>query len=206
MRTVLMRRVMLSALGMLAAASMVACSAQPASTAAQPGNARTETPAPRPTATAAASPTASMAASPPAATPSATPTASDGIQNLVVSSEVLSELTATFLGYYDFAPSEVQGGGPLPGTVYYADDPADNTYWALASFGPADGAPSSVGSLLEPTDGQATFRRYGSGPWEMFLPKAGPYWVCSEIEFVPPAVLTAWAIPTTPPPGFSCQV
>src|SRR5215467_16275946 len=122
------RRAMLISLALLATAGMSACSANRTPSNAGPPSGQATAPA----ATAAA-------ASQSAAAPSPTPT---GIQNLVISSAEKSQLTAAYVASKSISLSDLAGGGPEAGSVYYAYDPSTDTYWALASF-----APSSTASL-----------------------------------------------------------
>jgi hypothetical protein len=106
---------------------VAACTAHPAgSIARQPGS------------QAASAPVATEAASPPAAAPSAT-AGPAGIQHLVVTSAERSALTKAFVAYRGVPLSEVAGGGPAPGSVYYAYDPATGTFWAAANFHEVNG-------------------------------------------------------------------
>lgn len=189
MRRIGIRRGMFAGLGLLTTVGMAACSAHASPASAGPGNSQTASTVASPAAT-------TQAASPPALAPSATPAASGGVQNLVASSAVRNELTTTFVAYWGLSPSELQGGGALSRTVYYAYDPADETYWALTMFAVAYGDPSNVQNDFVATDGNAMFREVGSGPWQ-YQPGTLPL-ICSELQFIPLAVLTAWSMPTTP--------
>jgi hypothetical protein len=190
MGVVVHSRGMLPGIGMVATICVAACSASPAPSGAVPRNHETT----RPAATAAVNPTPSAAAS-------ATPAAQPGVQNLVIPSAEKSELTATFAGYEATSPSGVLGGGPLPGSVYYAYDPTTGTYWALADF-------ELTGGMTIPIP--MMFRKTGTGPWlyqrANFSPDGTQQVVpaCSEIQWFPPAVLMAWSMPTAPPAGVTC--
>jgi hypothetical protein len=126
MRVIVISRAMAAGLTVLLTVSIAACSANPAPSNAGPDKRQAVTPA--------ASTTPSAAASPTAAAPSATPATPGGVQNLVITSAEKSELTAGFAAREGMSVSSVLGGGPLPGSVYYAYDPATGTYWALANF------------------------------------------------------------------------
>jgi hypothetical protein len=189
MRTTIMSRWVLVGIGMLTAAGMVACSANPAPTNAGPGNTRTATPA----ASAAATPAATVAASPSAAAPSATPTAPAGVENLVITSAEKNELTLALAAWENVPVSDISGGAPDPGSVYYAYEPATNTYWALATFTSGIGPPNQFLVMFWQT-GLA-------GPWH--VAEDGTL-ICGEIQWFGPAVLEAWSLPTTPPAGQTC--
>jgi hypothetical protein len=96
-----------------------------------------------------------------------TTTGPSGIQNLVITSAERSELTAAFLAPKGIPPSEVAGGGPMPGSVYYAYDPATATYWAAAVFTPIKGL--SLGALEAFDNGGSIgmFRKAGAGSWQL---------------------------------------
>jgi hypothetical protein len=181
-----MRRIVISwgilvGLGLLATLSMAACAASKAPSSAGRGNGHT-------------TPTHSI--SPPSAAPSATPSGSGGVQNLVISSAEKSELTAAYAAYAAYTNLSVSDfrGGPNPGSVYYAYQPAADTYWALAAFTSPIGAPL-VGTVM--------FRKTGvAGPWHLTLDIA-PL-ICGEIRWFPRGVLSVWSLPTTPPPGVTC--
>jgi hypothetical protein len=199
MRTKVISRRVLVGIGMLAAASMVACSAKPASTSAGSSNTRTATPA----ASAATIHAATVATSPPAAAPSATP---GGIQNLVISGAEKSELAAAYAAFYTsvedpgVSVSDIGDPAAVPGSVYYAYDPATGTYWALADFEPT--TPFSDQTAYMEGSSVGFFKRTGAGAWQVSIYTEDL--VCGKIQFFPPAVLTAWALPTTPPAGLTC--
>lgn len=183
---------MLAALGVLAAVGMSACAATRTPSSAPPGNGQTTTPA----ATVAANP----ASSPAAATPSATPAGAGTVQNLVITSAEKSELTAAYVAFRAISLSDVAGEGPTPGSVYYAYDPATDTYWALADFQPSGTASLDVQVGFQDGGGIAMFQKAGSEAWQ--TTSAGEPQFCAEAKFFPPAVLTAWSM--SAPPGLGC--
>jgi hypothetical protein len=189
MRRTIVSQWMLLGISAVALASLAACSAKTAPTTAGAMNNPTATPA----ASAAATPKATMAASPPAGAPSATPTASGGIENLVITSAEKNELTLALAAWEDLPVSDISGGAPDPGSVYYAYEPATNTYWALATFTSGIGPPNQFLVMFWQT-GLA-------GPWH--VAEDGTL-ICGEIQWFGPAVLAAWSLPTTPPPGVTC--
>jgi hypothetical protein len=189
MRTTMISRWVLVGISTMAVASVSACSARTAPITAGAGNTRTATPA----ATAAASPTATVAASPSVGVSGATPTASGGIQNLVITSAEKNELTLALAAWEDLPVSDISGGAPDPGSVYYAYEPATNTYWALATFTSGIGPPNQFIVMFWQT-GLA-------GPWH--VAEDGTL-ICGEVQWFGPEVLEAWSLPTTPPPGVTC--
>jgi hypothetical protein len=187
MRTMLNSRVLMVGLGLLVTASVAACAARPAANVAP---AVTATARPTPTAT------ASQAAATRAA-PSATPTGIGGIENLVITSAEKAELAAAFVATaYPNTPASALGYPvEVPGSTYYAFDPATDTWWAMATFEPT--APYSIQTAY--TDGWniVTFRKVGAGTWQAGM--TGTPVVCGEINRFPPAVLQTWGLPTSSP-------
>jgi hypothetical protein len=119
-------------------------------------------------------------------------TVTGGIRNLVITSAVRNELTAAYVAHRRIAPSDV--AGTRPDGVYYAYDPATDTYWGLANFTPSLTAPPRV--LVGFQDGVSWgfFTKVGPGPWKAQL--GGEPVVCLEARFFPRAVLTAWSLTT----------
>jgi hypothetical protein len=148
-----------------------------------------------------ASQPASSAASAPAAAPAATPGAtssSGGVQDLDATAAVKSQLLAGFVATKNIPASYVAGS--VPGSIYYAYDPATQMYWAKASYEPKSTDPLSV--TVDFQDGADTglYKKSGSGPWQVSIGVEGP---CTDSQFFPQAVLVAWAIPA--PVGVTCQ-
>lgn len=187
-------RWMLASIGLLATVGMAGCSASRVPGNAGPGTGQTTTQA--------ASPAPSQTASQHAGTPSPTPTVPGGIRNLPISSAERSKLTAAFLTYKGFAPSDVLGGSALPGSVYYAYDPATDTYWALAEFLPSSTASFNVKVNFQDGGNTGMFRKSGAGPWQVRTPGWPP--ICDEPRFFPHEVLDVWALPTSAAPGVAC--
>jgi hypothetical protein len=185
----------LAGAGLLVTIAVTGCSASPA---ASSGVAADGQPSTSPAATAPSTPPAGQSSAP-APSASASPTDSGGIQNLVVSSAVRSQLTAAYLTMRQIPASDVSG--TQPNGVYYAYDPATNTYWALAEFDISPKAPMDV--LVNSQDGgsEGMYTKIGSGPWQVQRGGIGP---CVDIQFFPKPVLAAWAFPTSPPAGNSC--
>ena len=119
-------------------------------------------------------------------------TVTGGIRNLVISSAVRSELTAAYVAYRRISPSDV--AGTRPGSVHYAYDPATDTYWALANFTPSGTASLRINVGFQDGASWGFFTKVGPGPWE--AQTGGEPVVCLEVRFFPPAVLTAWSLPT----------
>jgi hypothetical protein len=181
--------------GLLAAFSVTACSASPASSPSAAGNGQPSNPAVTATGTA---PVVQSSAPPPSGSPSSAVSA--GIQNVLVSSAVRSQLTAAYLAMRQIPASDVSG--TYPGSVYYAYDPATNTYWARAVFVPSKTAPLNVLANFQDGGSEGLYTKIGSGPWQIhhsFFPE-----VCADEEFFPKAVLAAWALPTSIPAGLNC--
>ena len=137
------------------------------------------------------------APTPPASTSSASPGESTGIQNLLVSSAVRSQLIAAYVAMRQIPAPDVSG--TEPNGVYYAYDPATNTYWALAHFTPTQGDPLSVQYGFQDGGDIGMFTKIGSGPWS--VQSGGMPAVCIESRFFPKAVLTSWEISAA---GYGC--
>ena len=117
---------MLAGAGLLAAIAVTGCTAGP--TSSSPGTAGDGQPTSQPTTTAVGTAPAGQSAAP---TPSASPTESAGIENLLVSSALRSQLTTAYVAFRQISVSDVSG--TRPDSVYYAYAQATNTYWAMAA-------------------------------------------------------------------------
>jgi hypothetical protein len=194
MRKTGIRRGVFVGLGLLATASLAACSAHGAPVSARPGNGQKASAAARSAAT-------TQATSPPAVAASAAPSAAGGVENLIISSAEKTELTAVFVTMMGVPAADVVG--PYPGDTYYAYDPATDTYWAMSTFEESSSAPPSVIALCQEYGQTALFEKAAAGSWQVErISASGSY--CLVAQFFPPAVLTAWALPTTPPAGQTC--
>ena len=184
----------LAGAGLLTTIAVTGCSAGSASSPGAVGDAQ---PSSQSATTAPGAPPAGQSSAP---TPSASPTGSAGIQNLLVSTAVRSQLTAAYVTLRQISASDVSG--TQPNSVYYAYDQATNTYWAMADFMPAKADPQNV--LVNFQDGGSTglFTKIGSGSWQ--VQEGGIPAVCAETRFFPKSVLAAWAISTNRPPGLDC--
>jgi hypothetical protein len=95
----------------------------------------------------------------------------------------------------------VAGGGPTPGSVYYAYDPSTDTYWALADFAPSSAASMNVQVGFQDGGGTGMFRKAGAaGAWQAERGAFPSF--CGEVTYFPAAVLTAWSI--SKPAGLGC--
>jgi hypothetical protein len=190
MRALTIRRGIVVSLGLVATLSMAACTSNTSPSNAGSGNTHTAAPA-----------ASSTTTTHPAVTPSATPAAPRAVQNLFISSAERNSLTAAFIALKGISPSDV--GGTFPGSVYYAYDPATDTYWARAEFMPSRMASLPVQVSFQDGDGVGMFKKTGAGPWQAQLVGSVPF-SCNEVKFFPPAVLTAWGMPTSVPAGLQC--
>jgi hypothetical protein len=188
MRTTMVRRRVLGWLGLLATVAVAGCTATSTSGPAAPGHGRS------------ASHPAATAVSPGAAYGSA-PAGPGGVRDLPVSRDVRDELTAAYVHFRGISLADV--AGTIPGSVYYAYDPASDTYWAEATFLPSRTA--SVKILVGFQDGGSIglFARAARSGWQVWL--GGEPVVCTEVPFFPPAVLTAWSLPTNTA-AYGCSV
>jgi hypothetical protein len=128
----------------------------------------------------------------PAATPNPSASADQGgVQNLVASNSVQTQLINVFAAYKQIPMSEMTG--IQQGTLYYAYDPSTGTYWAMANFNVSAAAPQSVQVDLQDGGNMGMFKMTGGGGWQMELGAVPP--VCAYGPFFPAAVLGAWALP-----------
>jgi hypothetical protein len=121
---------------------------------------------------------------------------SRSVRNLVVTAATRSALTVTYSAF-----SRIPLGylaGTRPDSVYYAFDPATDTYWAKAEFEATATAPPNA--LIDFQDGGDVgfFTKVGSAAWKVQF--GGVPGECTELAFYPKAVLRAWGLPTSPPP------
>lgn len=183
MRVMAAGRRVLVGLGLLASIGVVGCTANSAASPPASGNGQTTS-----------SPVVASSSTP---TPivSSTPTGSGGISNLVVTGATRSELTAAYAAYKGILLSYV--AGTRPNSVYYAFDPATDTYWAMATFEASTTAPLNVTVNFQDGGDIGFFTKVGSGTWQVQL--GGEPAECTELRFYPQAVLTAWSLPTSPP-------
>jgi hypothetical protein len=141
-----------------------------------------------------ASTTASSGSPAAAVSPSAQPTAQPaGAQNLVASPALKAQLLAAYLAQKGFQPSWVTG--PDAGSVYYGFLPSTNTYWAMATFSLAPGAPQQANvnmqdggniGIYTAVSGQPWTVRFGTVPFP--CPGALPQALMSVWDITPPEV------------------
>jgi hypothetical protein len=178
-RTTMVRPRVLGWLGLLATVAVAGCTATSTSSPAAPGHSRS------------ASPAAATAVSPGAASGSA-PAGRGGVRDLPVSRDVRNELTVAYVDLRGISVSDV--AGTIPGSVYFAYDPATDTYWAEATFVPSRTASSKVLVGFQDGGSIGLFVRAARSGWQVQL--GGEPIVCAEVPFFPPAVLMAWSLPT----------
>jgi hypothetical protein len=180
-------------LGLLAATAVTGCSAHGlvAATASPPASVA-----------AAASPAAatSRTASAPAAAASASPGSSGAVQNLVVSATVRADLLAAYAAFRNIPASDARG---LPGSVYYAYQPAAGTYWAKATWEPVSSDSQAVQVGFQDGASDGFYKKTGNGPWQVTL--GGEPGLCYALKFFPLQVLAAWSLPTSATPASICS-
>jgi hypothetical protein len=179
---------------LLATIALTGCTAGSTSS---PGAAGDGQPTSQPATTPLGTPPTGQSSAP---TPSASSTESAGIENLLVSSALRSQLTAVYVAFRQISVSDVSG--TRPNSVYYAYDQATNAYWAMADFMPAQTAPQNVQVNFQDGGSTGLFTKIGSGPWR--VRQGGIPAVCVESQFFPKSVLAAWAISTNRPAGLNC--
>jgi hypothetical protein len=177
MRTITVRRRVPGWLGLLATVAVAGCTATSTSSPAAPGHGRSASPA-------------TAAAVPPAAV--SVPAGTGGVRNLPVSRDVRNELTVAYVNSRGIPLSDV--ASTMPGRVYYAYDPATDTYWAEATF--QGSRTASLKVLVGFQDGGSVgfYVRAARSGWQVQL--GGAPITCTEVRFFPPAVLMAWSLPT----------
>ncbi len=178
MRTITVRRQVLGWLGLLATVAVAGCTATSASSPAAPGHGRSASPA-------------AATEVPPAASSSA-PAGTGDVRNLPLSRAVRNELTVAYVNARGISLSDV--AGTIPGSVYYAYDPATDTYWAEATFRGSRTASLKVLVGFQDDGSIGLFARAARSGWQVEV--GGEPVVCSEVPFFPPAVLMAWSLPT----------
>jgi len=152
-------------------------------------------------AAAAATASAPAATSPSAAAPSGSPAVSaaasaGGVQNLIADASIKQQLIAAIAQYHGFSASNI--ASTKPGSVYYAYDPANGTYYAWASFVLVAGASLQVQQSLVGLDDVGStnfFKKVGNGPWEA---DPASEVICQEGQFFPAPVLAVWDLTPTP--------
>jgi hypothetical protein len=127
-----------------------------------------------------------------------TPASAEKAQNLLVTAGVESSLVRSWLatnpGGVDLSAKDV--AGTQPGEVYYAEQPASATYWALVAFKPS-------ATLLEESStaaGQDKLAEFQNSTYA-FSWQSGPVWtLLGEVStgscpgVVPAPVLKVWGM------------
>ena len=117
------------------------------------------------------------------------------VQNLVATSAVKAQLTATYVAFHHLSATDVSG--TFPGSVYYAFDPTSDAYWAMATFEPSKSASEQVAVNMQDEDAFGLFTRMGDGPWT--IQNGSVPLSCAANRFFPQAVLHLFGIPAPPP-------
>jgi hypothetical protein len=188
MRTAMVRLRVLGWLGLLATVAVAGCTASSTPGPAAPGHGPS------------ASPAAATAISPGAASGSA-PAGPGAVRDLPVSRDVRNELTTAYVNSRGISLADV--AGTIAGSIYYAYDPATDTYWAEATFMPSRTASPKVLVGFQDGGSIGLFARAARSGWQVQL--GGEPVVCAEVPFFPPAVLTAWSLPTDTA-AYGCRV
>jgi hypothetical protein len=118
-----------------------------------------------------------------------------------VEQSLVKSWVATNPGSVGIGPKDV--AGTVPGQVYYARQPALDTYWALAAFQPS----AQLTAERATAAGQAKLQQFQNVIW-VFTWRAGPTWTelgevttgqCPDI-WVPTPVLASWGLCGTASP------
>jgi hypothetical protein len=128
------------------------------------------------------------------------------VQDLVAGAPIKAALVKAFVTYDHLSAQDVVG--TYPGSVYYAYDPRDGTYWAMATMQPQVTAPTDV--LVKFQDGadRVIFARHQGSAWQVVNLVGEP--PCLAREGLPAAIESLWRLtdsaectaptPTTSPP------
>lgn len=134
--------------------------------------------------------TAPTTTSAPRASTSTTEPSTAPAKNLVATAEVKAQLLAAFAQAKGSPQSSITG--PLAGTVYYGYLTSTDTYWAVAHFAPAAGAPYPLVVSLQDGGEIGIFTMAAGGSWHV---QFGP---ACDGENVPTALATLWRRPENP--------
>lgn len=178
-------------LGLPTAAGVSGCTAGSASVAPSASQSASLAASASPTATAPGA-VPSGTASAPAVTSSAAPGPSGAVKNLVVTLAVRSALLAAYAAYRHIPAADARG---LPGSVYYAYQPATGIYWAKATCEPVSNDSQTIQVGFQDGGSDGFYKKTGTGPWPVIL--GGEPEVCEELKFFPQPVLAAWSLPTS---------
>jgi hypothetical protein len=118
-----------------------------------------------------------------------------GARNVTVDQPTRTELSNVYVAFTKLPAADVIG--PTAGSVYEAYDEASHSYWALASFVPAAGAPLNVDVSMQDGDNEGIFTRDPHGAWTM-LRTAGIPFPCEGKTPVPDEVFAVWAMQMVP--------
>jgi hypothetical protein len=176
----------LAGLVLLASIGVAGCTAN--STASPPASGPTQTTSPAAVAPSSSGVTPSSSGVTPSATtaPTASSTSagsadSAAVRNLTVTGATRSTLTAAFAAFKGIPLSDI--AGTRPNSVYYAFDPAADTYWALAEFAATTSAPLNVTVNFQDGGDIGLFTKVGAGTWQVRID--GIPAECNELKFFP---------------------
>jgi hypothetical protein len=195
----------LAGLALLASLGVAGCTANPS--ASPPASGPTQTTSPAAVAPGSSGVTPSASGVTPSATTAPTASSTPGgsavsaaVRNLTVTGATRSSLTTAFAAFKGIPQSDI--AGTRPNSVYYAFDPAADTYWALAEFTATATAPQDVTVNFQDGGDIGLFTKVGANPWQVRLGGIPPE--CNELKFYPQVVLAAWSLPTSPTVANMC--
>jgi hypothetical protein len=192
-------------LALLASLGVAGCTANPSASPPASGPTQTTSPAAVAPGSSGVTPSASGVAPSATTAPTASSTpagsaVSAAVRNLTVTGATRSSLTTAFAAFKGIPQSDI--AGTRPSSVYYAFDPAADTYWALAEFTPTTTAPQDVTVNFQDGGNIGLFTKVGANPWQVRLGGIPPE--CNELKFYPQVVLAAWSLPTSPTVANMC--
>jgi hypothetical protein len=118
------------------------------------------------------------------------PSTTGSAEVLAASAPIEAALVNAFITYDHIPARDV--AGPYPGSVYYAYDPSDRTYWAMATMQPQASAPTNVMVKFQDGANRVIFaRRNGSG-WSVVNLVGEP--PCLVRQGLPAAIESLWRL------------
>ena len=188
----------LAGLALLASIGVAGCTANSTTSSLASGPAQTASPTAAAPSSSGVTPSTTTA---PTATSTPTGSAdSAAVRNLSVTGATRSALTAAYAAFKGIPQSDI--AGTRPDSVYYAFDPAADTYWAMAVFVATTTAPMNVTVNFQDGGDIGLFSKVGAGSWQVRL--GGEPAQCTELTFYPHVVLAAWSMPTSPTTANMC--
>lgn len=122
------------------------------------------------------------------------PPTSGPAEDLVATASIKAALVNAFATYDHIPLPDVSG--TYPGSVYYAYDPSDRTYWALATMQPQAAAPTDVVVKFQDGADRAIFAHRSGSAWSVVSLVGEP--PCLARQGLPPAIESLWRLTDSP--------